>query len=152
MTLGQVELKWIGTNRLGEKLAKEASKRQKAVARAAKVAGLMVQAHARKSILRDPKTGRVYGKHQASADGESPANDTGNLARNIVVLADEQNGVAYVISRAPYSAALEYGARRKLANGKIAFLKARPFMAPALEANLPLIKDLFKKALRGENS
>ena len=147
MSKGQVEFKWIGTNRLGEKLAKEASKRQKAVARAAKVAGLAVQAAARVSILRDPHTGAMYGNHQASAPGESPASDTGNLARNIVLLADEQNGIAYVISRAPYSAALEYGAKIKMANGKFRFIASRPFMGPALEKNLPMIKDLFKKAL-----
>lgn len=151
MSKGQVEFKWIGTNRLGEKLAKEASKRQKAVARAAKVAGLAVQASARKAILRDSHTGIVYGNHQASAPYESPANDTGNLARGIVVLADEQSGIAYIISRAPYSAALEYGSTYVMPNGKVRFTAERPFMWPALAENIPKIKDLFKKALaKGE--
>jgi len=34
----------------------------------------------RKLIINGPKTGRVYGNHQASAPGEAPANKTGRLA------------------------------------------------------------------------
>ena len=33
-------------------------------------------------IINGPKTGRVYGRHQASAPGEPPATRTGRLARS----------------------------------------------------------------------
>ena len=36
----------------------------------------------RKLIINGPKTGRMYGRHQASAPGEAPANKTGKLAKS----------------------------------------------------------------------
>lgn len=39
--------------------------------------------HAKRLIRNPPKTGRFYGKHQASAAGEAPANRTGNLMRSV---------------------------------------------------------------------
>ena len=36
----------------------------------------------RRLILVGPKTGRMYGTHRASAPGESPANQTGRLAKS----------------------------------------------------------------------
>ena len=117
------------------------AKKTKAIFKAIKMASYLVQAHARKAILRDAHTGIIYGKHQASAPGESPANDTGNLARNIAVLSDETSGVAYVLSRAPYSAALEYGAIKGNRH-----LLPRPFMRPALELNREAIRKLIADA------
>ena len=144
-----VQLKWVGFTKLTKALKEAQTKRERALIRAAKLASFMVQASARSAILRDPHTGRIYGRHQASAPGQSPANDTGNLARNIVVLLDEQDATGYVISRAPYSAALEYGSARKVGKeNKVVLTEPRPFMGPALEKNLPLIKDLFAKAMK----
>lgn len=37
----------------------------------------------RKGIMSPPKTGRRYGRHQASAPGEYPANKSGDLASGI---------------------------------------------------------------------
>lgn len=37
----------------------------------------------RKGIMAPPKTGRMYGSHQASAPGEYPANKSGDLASGI---------------------------------------------------------------------
>ena len=88
---------------------------------------LMAQGEAQKSILRGPKTGRLYkrGKkfHQASAPGEAPANDFGFLANNIK--AEMTNELtASTFSLAPYSVHLEYGTRK---------MAARPFLRPAGE-------------------
>ncbi len=88
---------------------------------------LMAQGEAQKSIMRGPKTGRVYkrGKvsHQASAPGEAPANDLGFLVNNVKA---EVTGelVASTLSLAPYSVHLEYGTRK---------MAARPFLRPAGE-------------------
>lgn len=88
---------------------------------------LMAQGEAQKSILRGPKTGRVYkrgkGFHQASAPGEAPANDLGFLANNVKAeMTDDL--VASTFSLAPYSVHLEYGTRK---------MAARPFLRPAVE-------------------
>lgn len=58
------------------------------VSKAVTKTGLAVQATATKMIQQGPKTGRLYKKtktrfHQASAPGEAPASDTGQLAREI---------------------------------------------------------------------
>lgn len=149
MTEKTVELKWVGLTKLTKAIKDGQTRRERAIIKAAKIASFLVQASARSAVLRDSHTGRIYGNHQASAPGQSPANDTGNLARNIVVLVDEQDATGYVISRAPYSAALEYGSARKVGkDNKVVITEPRPFMGPALEANLPLIKNLFAKALR----
>lgn len=81
-------------------------------------------------ILNPPKTGRIYRRrgveHQASAPGQSPANDTGHLAGNVTV--DPINMATLtgtVTSRAAYAAALEFGT---------AIMEPRPYMRPALEA------------------
>jgi hypothetical protein len=149
MTETTVSVKWVGFTKLSTALKAAQTKRDRALIRAAKLAAFMVQSSARSAILRDPHTGRIYGRHQASAPGQSPANDTGNLARNIVVLLDENEATAYVLSRAPYSAALEYGSARKVGKeNKVVITEPRPFMGPALEKNLPVIKDLFAKAMK----
>lgn len=76
-----------------------------------------------------PKSGRTYrrgGKmHQASAPGEAPAVDTGDLANSIKT---EQTGPtsAIVGVGAKYGAPLEFGTSR---------IRKRPFMGPAAEAN-----------------
>ena len=79
------------------------------------------------------KSGIVYprGKrasHQASAPGEPPAMDTGNLSSNISLRpADIGMTEIYIRDDAAYGYALELGApSRKLA--------ARPFLRPALAA------------------
>jgi HK97 gp10 family phage protein len=88
---------------------------------------LMAQGEAQKSIRRGPKTGRVYkrGKvyHQASAPGEAPANDLGNLVNKVKAEMTEEL-VASTLSLAPYSIHLEYGTRK---------MAARPFLRPAGE-------------------
>lgn len=89
---------------------------------------LMTQSAAQRSILKGPKTGRLYPRgekfHRASADGEAPANDLGFLAANIKVETTEDGG-ADVKSLAPYSLPLEFGTFD---------MAARPFLGPAGDA------------------
>ena len=89
----------------------------------------LIRGEAVKSIQTGPKSGRVYQRynptrtHKASAPGEAPASDTGNLVRNIKVKQKDQDTVE-VESNAPYSAFLEFGTSKML---------ARPFLFPAFE-------------------
>lgn len=93
---------------------------------------------AKSSIARGAKTGKIYKRknitHQASAPGQAPATDTGNLISNINVDTSEQtNFIYYVISRAPYSKVLEYGGSK---------MAPRPFLHPAVVRNKDKIKDI----------
>lgn len=87
----------------------------------------LIRGEAVKSIQTGPKSGRVYQRynptrtHKASAPGEAPASDTGNLVRNIRVNQKSQN-IITVESRAHYSKFLEYGTSK---------MQARPFLFPA---------------------
>lgn len=81
------------------------------------------------SIENDPKTGRIYIRdghaHQASAPGESPASETGELVANIVTEYDYSKLSGTVVAHVPYAAALEYGTEK---------MEPRPFLRPALLA------------------
>ena len=89
----------------------------------------LIRAEAIKSIQSGPKSGRVYEKynprrtHKASAPGQAPASDTGNLVRNIVVK-QENPDLVKVESNAIYSSFLEFGTSKML---------ARPFLFAATE-------------------
>ena len=89
----------------------------------------LIRGEAIKSIQTGPKTGRIYEKynprrtHRASAPGQAPASDTGNLVRNIAVKMESRDQVA-VVSSAPYSQFLEFGTSKML---------PRPFLFPASE-------------------
>lgn len=88
---------------------------------------LDLQADAKRSIARGPKTGRVYRRgnrtHQASAPGQPPASDTGRLVNSVEF--DKVGAfTATVGSNLIYALHLEYGTRK---------MAARPFFRPAVE-------------------
>lgn len=60
-----------------------------------------------KKKLVGPRTGRMYGDHQASAIGEYPAKDTGRLVNTLQTHWDPMNLIAVVGSSVPYARALE---------------------------------------------
>ena len=101
-------------------------------------ATLMVEGRILDSIQRDAKTGATYGKHQASAPGEAPATDTGQLVRSITMSVDDNDGevVGTIRASAPYAAALEFGTSN---------IAPRPYMQPGLESQRRSIEALFKK-------
>jgi len=78
-----------------------------------------------------PKTGRVYGNHQASAPGESPAGDTGDLARRIGTDVDAATLTGSVTFSSKHARPLEYGTVN---------MAARPFARVALAHRLPGIE------------
>lgn len=84
---------------------------------------LAVEAHV-KVGMSGPKSGALYGNHQASAPGESPAIDTGALVNSIgTEMTGPLRGIVY--EGMEYAAYLEYGT---------VHMAARPHMTPAVEA------------------
>lgn len=135
----------VKTNKLQTKLNKmrDASigNIKKAVAIGVFKGALLVRNDMITRIMKGPKSGEVYhrksrGKrskskgvsHQASAPGEAPANDTGNLARSINVVAGLEGvtSTSVVEVRTDYASALEFGTRH---------MEPRPFANPALNEN-----------------
>jgi HK97 gp10 family phage protein len=114
--------------------------------RACYKAANLVKNEAVKSILGGAKTGKTSKKynpnrtHTASAPGESPASDTGALAKGIfaeVKTSKAAKEVAGIVrATAPYSAHLEFGTRN---------MAARPYLQPALDKSAQRIIGIFKK-------
>jgi len=99
---------------------------------------MMVQGRIVDSIQRDPKTGRVYGNHQASAPGQPPATDKGQLVRSITMSVEGTEGevVGVIRASAPYAAMLEFGTSN---------IAPRPYMQPGLESQRRKIEEMFRK-------
>ena len=102
----------------------------------------LIRGEAIKSIQSGPKSGRIYEKynprrtHRASAPGQAPASDTGNLVSQIRVR-EENKDLIKVESNALYSSFLEFGTSKML---------ARPFLFPATERSRPkIIQAVFNK-------
>ena len=74
--------------------------------------------------------------HRASAPGQAPASDTGNLVSKIMVKQKTKN-ITNVVSNANYSAFLEYGTSK---------MQPRPFMLPAFEkSKKPIINAVLNR-------
>lgn len=89
-----------------------------------------------------PKSGRIYQRggveHQASAPGEPPASDTGNLVNSITTrYAGEYSG--FVTVGAEYGPYLEYGTQK---------MEPRPFARIALANVIDVIRAEFTASLR----
>lgn len=106
----------------------------------------VIEGAAKLKIQTGPKTGRIYKKtktgalHQASAPGEAPATDTGNLVGGI---SSEKAGrlKARTIATSEYATALEFGS----VDGK---MLARPFMKPSADESEGAIQELVAQAVK----
>lgn len=93
-------------------------------------------------ILGQDGHGRRYGKHTASAPGEAPAPDTGNLRRNwrqYVFAKSQLHGMEItcrIKSDEPYAPLLEEGTTR---------MKPRPFRQRIIDKSMPDIDDIYGK-------
>ena len=100
---------------------------------------LLVKAYAQEQIQRGVATGNPRPDGSiASAPGQFPKTDTGNLVNNISTQTKTQGTtvIGMIISSAEYSKHLEFGTRH---------MAARPFMQPSLDRNAKKIKDIFRK-------
>lgn len=102
---------------------------------------MAIWARAAELMANSPATGRIYryGKveHRASAPGEPPAVDTGNLI-NSGYATQKRLGLWEVGFTAEYAAPLEYGTAR---------IAPRPFLRPALEAYRQMFYDALRAVL-----
>lgn len=96
-------------------------------------------------ILNTPKTGRVYRTrgvlHKASAPGEPPASDTGELVRGISVVVDPATVSARVVSSSPQARPLEYGTNR---------MEPRPHMRIGMENVRTEVEAIIAEEVRKE--
>lgn len=105
------------------------------IGRALFVGGNRIQVAAQISIT----SGAVSGKnHVASAPGEAPNQNTGLLGNNIETV-QVAPLIVEVSSNAPYSAPLEFGTSK---------MEARPFMAPARDAEREGVERLVADAVQ----
>lgn len=89
------------------------------------------------------KSGRIYKRgsrtHQASAPGEAPAVDAGNLS-NSTQWVQESRLRAVIGTSAEYAEVLEFGGVKML---------PRPFMGPAFEKVKPIFEAGLRALMRG---
>jgi len=146
----------VELNKLNKKLAKVGSKLNKA---AMKIPGEVAQEltiganEIRNTIItsmqKEQKTGRIYRKsknveHQASAPGEPPAVDTGELLRSIMFDVHKFAVEIGVAGGAPYAAALEFGSFKATggrSGGAYGIILPRPFIDPAVKKHKQAIID-----------
>ena len=145
-------VKLEGLDELQDKLRLLGIEAKREVDKAVQATGLEIRGDIVKRIQQGPKTGAVYDSvfarvngrvvpigprtgnnlsptHQASAPGEAPATDTGNLASRIDFKREGPMS-ATVGSNVVYAAHLEFGAPR-------AKIEPRPSWVPAIEAARP---------------
>lgn len=129
-----------GLKRLISKLDRLGVTTENVMQEALEMSGKKVQREAKILINTSTPTGRMYGKHRASAAGQPPATDTGNLVRNINVK-KERNLVKVGIldQKAIYGAYLEFGTSK---------MGARPWLKPATDKSSDYIMKSFALALK----
>lgn len=131
----KVTAKVRGAERIRQRLRALGHAGEEAAREALQKTAEEVAARAQQLVLDPPKTGRVYARgsvaHQASAPGEAPASDTGNLVGLIGVDAVNLPRLRIsIFSSAKYSAALEFGTSK---------MAPRPFLRRALREMGPRI-------------
>ena len=137
----QISIKVSGLEKALEVLRKAETELQEPIKDTLRGVAQLIRGEAIKSIQSGSKTGRTYKRynptrtHRASAPGEAPASDTGNLVSNIMV--QEKGDSIEVQSNAEYSKFLEYGTSK---------MEARPFLFPAYEMSREkIVQAIFKK-------
>lgn len=129
-----------GAKKIAEQLRKRGEEYDKQVRKIINAGALAIHADAVESVQRGPKTGHTYGNHQASAPGEPPATDKGDLVRGITIVTEPDGKEASIVSKADYSWSLEFGTTN---------MEPRPFMQPALDKNIPEITRQLQNLTRG---
>lgn len=95
-------------------------------------------------VLNRVGSGEMYGKHRASAPGEPPAPDLGNLKANTNadpdIKEDGQDVVGRVLSNSAYASPLHNGTER---------IAARPFMDVPAREHRQQLTDAFVQGAKG---
>lgn len=128
----------------------------KKIAEAAKTAVFrgteLVHETGTQKILSGPATGKVYKRrgveHQASAPGEAPASDTGNLAQDSETEYTTDGLTGSAVWRAIYAARLENGFTGTDSQGRAYNMEPRPFALPSLVEKKNEIDGFFEAELK----
>jgi len=108
-----------------------------------KIIALKIEGDAKIKIQTGGRTGLFYKRgtitHQASAPGEPPKTDTGQLVRNITAKVSRLLATIGSRESAPYGKWLEFGTGNIL---------PRPWLRPTLNENRKFIKDSETRALK----
>ncbi len=135
-----------GISEVNAKIHALVEKKKNRVKTAVKVSGISVLNTVIKSIMTGTKTGITYKRrsvtHTASAAGEAPASDTGDLAGSFISVS-ANSGYSAVIG-----ASGEQGRKSKWLEFGTANIKPRPHLIPALESNRRHVEKLIKTALK----
>lgn len=134
----------LGTVRLIRKINNMASLVEKAAMETVKVGAVKIEGDAKTLIQRGSRTGVTTKStkggraHKASAAGEPPKTDSGQLVRNITSEVKRGGKSATVGSRtpAPHGLFLEFGTTH---------ISPRPWLRPTYTKNIPFINKTFKK-------
>ena len=138
-----IEIHIDGLDELRQALAQAKVEVRQAAEREVAAATARVQGAAVKRIERGPASGNVYQSsvsgrdHQASAPGEAPMSDSGNLAGSIATSFNGLEGVVFT--------PLDYGRYLEFGTSKI---KPRPWLLPSLEEDAPLFRRGLQRILR----
>jgi len=97
---------------------------------------LQTHGEAVRSIQGHVSAGETYGKHTASAPGNPPNTDTGNLVSNITVQKIAGGFDVGSRSGAPYGVALEFGTSKMM---------PRPWLRPAAEKGIKAALDMVRR-------
>lgn len=113
------------------------------IERALNAGALLLENHAKKSILSGAKTGRTYKRgtvsHRASAPGQPPASDTGRLVSSFLSQPGPEPLSYDVHANAMYAGFLENGTSK---------MAPRPFLQPAMKATADRITQLVRDAIK----
>lgn len=106
------------------------------------VSVIQMDAYAKQKIQGGGRSGRVYRRrsvsHQASAPGEFPKTDTGQLVSSLYFRVAANKLSAFFGTKLNYGTYLEYGTSR---------MRARPWLKPTFKANAQSIRERVRKAV-----
>lgn len=124
--------------------------------KAAKAGALVIETAAKVSMATGRHSGVVYGGHQASAAGETPAVDTGVLINSINTWVEDESSDSVTMgigSGIVYAARLEFGFMETDSLGRKYNMQPRPYMRPAVDNNAGKIEQAIavtlKRAIEG---
>jgi len=146
MTQG-VEL--VGLDKLSARLERIGGMVADNVAKEVAAGALAIQNEMRKSVAKGPHTGRLYprgkgGMHQASAPGEAPQTDSGNLVSHINHVFVNRFTADVGVFGVPYAHRLEFGGK----DSRGVYIAPRPYQRQAIKKLAPSIISNVTKALK----
>jgi len=93
-----------------------------------------------RSSMAEPKSGKRYGRHQASAPGESPAVDSSNLTGSIEIQLAASMLESKIGTPVGYAPMLESGTSR---------MAPRPLWEKTATESLPTLENMLQAEIRG---